>query len=194
MDMADRRTIKMLAGLVAAMTVGTLAMMAMETDPAGSSVNDFATILAPEEDHFLSVRDTETPIRPERWSSILVAFSADQLNDVQRRSHFVVRLRREEDGLTHASIHRTELWRTQQDVRQGGRIDGLLRVALHPAGLATLTTSDPAFHTLVGLTQRLQRLCDIPADRAYLQSDVDPTSPAASRRLAAAFNANLLSD
>lgn len=188
--MASGRTFRTLAALVVAMTAGTFSLMLLETDPVGSSVNDFATIVAPSRDHFQALGQTQTPVQPEKWQAITVE-SAPSSADLNESYHLVVRIETDAEGLAVARVEATDLWASQQVIDSGSRPAGSIAVCL-VGQYARVNPSLEVFRTLVGLTQRLQRIADVAGERVYLPGDYDARGSQFTEAFSASFHKNLL--
>jgi hypothetical protein len=172
------------------MTAGTFSLMLLETDPVGSSVNDFATIVAPAQDHFQAISQTRVPVQPEKWRAIVVE-STDDGNELTGTVHLIVRIETGDDGEPVAHVEGTDLWASQQDAPQLNRPAGSIAVCV-VGDFARTNPSRDVFQTLVGLTQRLQRIAEIPGDRVYLPGDYDARQPRFTAAFSSAFHNNLL--
>jgi hypothetical protein len=188
--MASPRTIRTLAALVVAMTAGTFSLMLLETDPVGSSVNDFATIVAPAKDHFQALSQTRVPVQPEKWRSIVLE-SADTSRTLPPSTHLIVRIETDGDGDPFARVEATDLWIRQQESASQHTPTGSIVVCMVGDFRRTNPTVD-VFQTVVGLTQRLQRIAEIAADRVYLPGDYDARGPQFTPAFSTAFHNNLL--
>ncbi len=188
--MASPRTIRTLGALVVAMTAGTFSLMLLETDPVGSSVNDFATIVAPAQDHFQALSQTRVPVQPEKWRSIVLE-STDSSETLPPSAHLIVRIETDGDGVRFARVEATDLWISQQESVSRNRPAGSIVVCM-VGDFRRANPSVDVFQTVVGLTQRLQRIAEVAADRVYLPGDYDARGPQFTPAFSAAYHNNLL--
>jgi hypothetical protein len=174
------RAAKTLGILVAAMTVGTLALTAMETGPLQPSANHLAAVPGrptPSVDRV--VRGT-SPLQRHKWRHIIVHADDDPRCGLVPACHFIVDLR---DPAGGAVIRRTRRWDDQADGRHAF-LPGLdwnrTSIGICLLGDFTRTAPSPGqLNALVELTRRLQELTDIPRDRVYLAGQIgqEITSP-----------------
>jgi hypothetical protein len=164
-------TIKTLGALVAAMTLGTWALIWMETAPARPAVPLPLQATGPNGSApFLGLlRETEVPIQYIKWRNIVVHDARDGAETV-RGCHFLVG----ENG----DVRAAGLWKRQEDGRHvvvpGFSYNGnSVGVCLTPGGGAPTARQLAA---LVGLVQELQAALQIPRDRVYLHRDLAQTS------------------
>jgi hypothetical protein len=167
------------------MTLGTFSLMLLETDPVGSSVNDFATIVAPSDDPYHAVGDTVVPVREEQWQCIVVEASDDSSQRLASRYHFL--LEPDEDG--KPALRRTALWQEQDELTGNGPARSI-RVVVRGEYLSA-NPSVETFRSLVGLMHRLQQIAAVSAERVYLPGDYDVRAPHFSEAFATAFHRNL---
>ncbi|MFP4054041.1 MAG: hypothetical protein ACLFV7_09275 [Phycisphaerae bacterium] len=167
------------------MTLGTFSLMLLETDPVGSSVNDFATIVAPSEDPYQSVGDTLVPVRDDQWRGIVIEAATDSVQTLTGNYHFLLDVG--EDG--KPVITRTALWQNQDQLTGNGPARSI-RVCVRGEYLSA-NPSVETFRLLVGLMHRLQQIASISAERVYLPGDYDVRAPHFSEDFATAFHRNL---
>jgi hypothetical protein len=191
--MRTSRVIKTLLSLAGAMGLGTFCLVILETDPIRSPIKDFATVVAPDEAIASAVYRTEGPVDRDRWRNVIVHFESTPSPELANRYHFLVT--HTETGEV-GDVEATELWTHQ--IR--GRELLLTGSDWHDQSITVCIVGPRAgqnpprdqFVAAVSLTQILQQLCEISADRVYLNSEIDPSADAMGPEFARAFNARLL--
>lgn len=90
--MTRSRTVKTLAALVMAMTVGTFALMLLElkADPLKAHGNLAAEANSPEVMNDVVLKGTAVPVQPMSWRIIILHSSPDADTPVARGCHFIV--------------------------------------------------------------------------------------------------------
>jgi hypothetical protein len=167
---------KTLVALVAAMTVGSIALILMETAPIRPPVADLSAVARPSDDFAQTVWRTAETVKVAKWRHLIVHTSAEPL-DAEFNCHFVVeRTARPDGGLLRA----TTLWNRQVNgnhVFTGGYNWNTDSIAILLVGDFSRTApSAEQMAALLKLVQSLQQTCGITADRVYLARDIDPRS------------------
>ncbi|MCD4825878.1 MAG: peptidoglycan recognition protein family protein [Phycisphaerae bacterium] len=165
--MIDSRTTKVLGALLVSMTIGSLLLMALESEPPRPSQNSMA-----------SIRSAVLPAsfsasRP--WRRVVVHSSADPRDQLPQRCHFIVRQTADASG---RRVLPTKLW-SQQEAGQHVYVPGhdfnADSIGICIIGdFSTRAPSRKQMETLISLVNELQRKLDIPADSVYLQSELNP--------------------
>jgi hypothetical protein len=191
--MPTSRTMKTLVALVLAMTVGSIALILMETAPIHPPVTDLSAVARPTDEFAQAVWRTAETVKVAKWRHIIVHTSVEPL-DPDFNCHFVV------DRTPHADgglVRATTLWNRQLNgdhVFTTGYNWNADSVAVLLVGDFSKTPPSPAqLAALVNLVRSLQQTCGITADRVYLARDIDPRcgSPGAAFP-AQQFNDSLL--
>lgn len=187
--------IKTLALLVASMSLGTLILWLMETDPARPSppVNLRAVEKGPYGAELTVVEQTKVPLQSVKWRNIIVHDAGRGGLQVAQGCHFVVgNSRRVGDGIVQA----TKLWRRQVD---GRHIDVPgYDFNANSVGICVLCDGRRAgpsakqFNALVALVRALQVSCSIGPDHVYLHSQLGEPGCPGGRFPAEAFRRKLL--
>lgn len=167
--MGGSRTIKTLGFLFLAMSVGTLLLFALQTEPVRLGAQPLAVLAPPPTTATGVIYDTRVPIQHIKWR-YMVVHSAKALSDrTARGCHFTISAT--DDG--NWQVRATDAWLAQDS---GWHIGGLWRdnsIGICVIGdFARSRPSERQFGLLVELTNSLQELCNIPADRVYLHSDL----------------------
>ena len=191
--MIRSRMIKTLVALIAAMTVGTLALVLMETAPVHPTVIHLSAVVSPADDSSDVISHTDAAIRPGRWRSIVVHTAAEGL-DADGECHFIVERQPAEDG---RFVRATGLWNRQGEgnhVFAAGYNWNADSIGIYLADdFNQAGPSARQFKAIMSLVRSLQQTCGITADRVYLNRDIDPRSLSPGAAFPAeTFNANLL--
>ena len=172
--MAGSRTMKTLGALVVAMTVGSIALILMETAPIRPPVTDLSAVARATDELAQAVWRTEEPIKVAKWRHIVVHTSVEPL-DAEFNCHFVIdQTPRPDGGLVRA----TTLWNRQlsgNHVFATGYNWNDDSIAIVLVGNFSKTSPRPEqLQALVNLVRSLQQSCGIAAERVYLARDIDP--------------------
>lgn len=163
--------INTLAALLAALTVGTVILMALETDPilpsfrglvAGSNTNPMPLVL-----------ETDKPLR--KWENIVVHSTGSEGPEIMRMCHFIVA-----PGDDGKRIEITALWRSQGHTihilgPNSHMSDTSISVCLD-GDFTTRRPSDDQFDQFMVLVQSLQFYFDIDPGHVYLYRDLDAST------------------
>jgi hypothetical protein len=189
------RMIKTLALLVASMSLGTLILWLMETDPAepGPPLNLRAVEKGPSRTEPTAMGQTEIPLQPLKWRNIIIHDAGREALRAAQGCHFVVGdSRRVGDGIVQA----TKLWRRQAD---GRHIDVPgYDFNANSVGICVLCDGRRAgpsakqFESLIALVRALQVSCSIGPDHVYLHSQLGEPGCPGGRFPAEAFRRKLL--
>ncbi len=170
----ESRTIKILTALLAAMTVGAIALIVMETAPISPPQSAFALTNKADNGSEPAVFQTDVPIQATKWRNVIVHSASD--GAVEGKFHFVISAEGDISGMVAA----TKLWKDQLsgghcNIR--GRNFNSDSIGVCLAGDFSRTPPGRTqFHALVRLVRTLQDTLSIPADRVYLYSDLDADS------------------
>lgn len=172
--MLGSRTIKSLTALVASMTVGTLALMLLETAPIRPPEDvSLAAVSADSQRTGNEVFSTRVPVKGEQWRHVVIHATGHEGSDVAERCHFVVSP--EGDGL-----RATDLWKQQargSHLFTSGRDWNTDTIGICLDGDYMFNAPpEEQFELLMSLVRTLQQACEIPADRVYLYGDLVPRS------------------
>ena len=175
--MLGSRTIKTLTALVAAMTVGAIGLLALETAPIRPAGHNLAAVSNPADTHAKAVLDTDVPIQPIKWRNIVIHSSGPRGRDVARRCHFVIEAKASDDG---QYVGATILWKRQgsgNHVFVPGRDFNADSIGICLMGdFSSKAPGSGQFQALVKLVQALQQRCNVSADHVYLHSQLDAHS------------------
>lgn len=188
--MSSSRTVKTLAALVAAMTLGAISLMVLETEPARPTAQPLAVVAPPPAGAGKVVYETRIPIQPAKWRNMVIHSSLGPASQIARECHFLVD--RGPDG--HWQVVPTENWDNQRETRHIGGIwrDSSIGICLI-GDFAQQQPPRAQMSALVELVHVLQDVCRVSADRVYLYSDlVARTSSPGAAFPASAFSAELL--
>jgi hypothetical protein len=180
--MAGSRTMKTLGALVVAMTVGSIALILMETAPIRPPVTDLSAVARATDELAQAVWRTDEPIKVAKWRHLVVHTSAEPL-DADFDCHFVVDPSPRPDG---GHVRATTLWNRQlpgNHIFATGYNWNADSIAVLLVGdFSKASPSAQQLQALVDLVRSLQQTCAIPADRVYLARDIDPrcSSPGAA--------------
>jgi len=187
--MPGSRTIKTLTALVVSLTIGAFALMMLETAPVEAPAQHLAAVEAGNTEAGKVVRRTAVPLQPIKWRNIILHGSAAERGDILDRVHFLVA----DDG----AIQPTLLWQRQQSGHHAyvaGRDFNADSIGICLIGdYSRRGPERRQFEAVADLTTTLQRMFRIPADRVYLQSDLERGRPSPGPAFPAArFNEMLL--
>ncbi len=189
--MPRSRTIKSLTMLVVAMTVGTLALMLLETAPIRPTDDtSLAAVSADSRRTHRPVFTTQVPVRPNEWRNVVIHATGHQGDGIAERTHFVISA----DGEV---CNATDLWQQQvagSHVFAPGRDWNNDSIGITLEGdFMFEPPSEKQFEILLSLVRTLQQACDIPADRVYLHGELVPRSRSPGEAFPAEqFNRRLL--
>jgi len=191
--MVGSRTMKTLGALVVAMTVGSGALILMETAPIRPPVTRLSAVSTPTDEFSEAISSTDELIKVAKWRNLVIHTTAEGL-DPYRDCHFVIEPTNGGDG---TCIRPTALWNRQANgshVSAPGHDWNLDSIGICLVGdFSTAAPTQRQLQALVGLVRSLQQTCGITAERVYLARDIDPRtgSPGAAFP-ATSFNASLL--
>jgi hypothetical protein len=175
--MPRSRTIITLSALLAAMTVGTFALLALETTPAQPSPIALAArpMLSPLDQSIASaIATAQTPPALGRWTSIVVHDAVTgAAGPCAAGSHFFVDVA---DGLGNCTVSAGALWAQQAP---GATLfipdDAFNAGAISICIAGDFTAGPPSTEQMTALTKlvsTLQMHLGIPADHVYLHRDL----------------------
>jgi hypothetical protein len=165
--MSGSRTIKVLAALVVAMTIGAFALLAMDTDPIRPGAIHLAALAERNSGAAAIVGSTEVPLQGMKWRNIVI-MSSTAGRGIERGCHFVVR----RDG--RHLVQATDLWKQQLD----GRHTPVRQYNADSIGICVegdFDVNQPSpeqFEALCGLIRVLQHNFRIYPDQIFLHSDL----------------------
>jgi hypothetical protein len=171
--MSRSRTIKTLTALFVAMTLGTLVLMVLDTEPISPMAQPLMVVSPPPAGAAKSVYETRRPLQRAKWRYIVVHASPHRAHPPAAACHFLVGA----DVGGNGKVVATEHWLRQ---REGGHIGGYWRRnSIGVCLIGDFSRRPPAkgqFRSLVELVNALQGICNVPADRVYLHRDLDARS------------------
>jgi hypothetical protein len=163
------RTAKTLVALSISMTVAAAVLLLLETAPVQVSAQNLAAVSEDGSPGGAVIRDTAVPIQAIKWRNIVLRSSA---GGRQGADHFRVG----EDGRLVA----TSLWRRQQSgnvVYVPGRDFNADSIGICLVGdFSAEPPSGAQWEAVIDLVGSLQKTFRIPADRVYLQRELDRAS------------------
>ncbi len=192
------RTIKTLAALLAALTVGTFVLLALETRPAQPGRLVPLTVLRPHNDAVLTeVASAAVPVAPERWDNIVIHDSiCDMAMNPTADCHFVIY--GPASGDLDGTVRATPRWRRQlrgNHIAVPGHDYDAVSIGICLEGdLVAEPPSAKQIETLTALTRALQRRLSIASERIYLHSDLSAVQCPGPRFPLGAFRDDLLGD
>ncbi len=178
--MGRSRTITVLAALLAAMTVGALALMVLETSPLSPPISH-AAMQTSGSSSAAAVFSMDF-VQPTMWRNIIVHGDQSGQGSSARQSHFVI------DSAGDVAV--SDLWKNQlagKHVLLAGRdwnIDSIGICLTGPLDSKRPTTSQ--YRSLLVLVATLQQRLNISGDHVYLYRHLD----AATRSPGNAFPAD----
>lgn len=188
--MAGSRTVKTLTALLVAMTLGSLALMILETEPLRPTAQPLAVLSPPPAGAAEVIYETQVPFQAVQWRYVVIHASLDPAGEVARGCHFVIAAEQDGKWKVSAGPH----WLHQ---REGRHIGGYWRdSSIGVCLIGEFSRRPPAagqLDCLVDLVNTLQEVCGIAADRVYLHRDLDARSVSPGRAFPAAeLSARLL--
>ncbi len=179
--MPRSRTIITLSSLLAAMTVGTFALLALETSPAQPS--PIAALAAREITSPLdrqisqAVDQTDIPLQEGKWTSIVIHDNSEGAGVCAAGCHFIVDAASEDS--TSSPVLPTVRWSQQTSGSFASVADekfnaGAISICLSGDMSATAPTG-PQMAALVSLVRAIQGRLGIAADHVYLHGDLTGT-------------------
>lgn len=173
--MASSGTIKTLAVLLVAMTLGTTALIWMETAPARPmlSLPLQATNTGDGDNCLALVRNTDVPLQYIKWRNIVIHDSGRDSGDVANGCHFIIG---NGNGVGDGEIRTTGRWQRQGDGRHIS-VPGFSynATSVGICLMADSTASGPTARqvaALASLVQALQATCQISPDHVYLHREL----------------------
>jgi hypothetical protein len=191
--MFGSRTIRTLTSLLAAMTIGALALMVLQTAPIKPAVQGLAAFAPPPDTATSLVLATDIPVQPITWRNIVIHSNVGERFDVSSNCHFVVDV----DSAGRGRIQPTTLWKSQslgRHVMVSSRDWNADSVGICLVGdFSRQPPSRAQMQSLLALVRSLQQICVISADHVYLNSDLDANSRSPGEAFPVRqFTANLL--
>jgi len=164
--------INTLAALLAALTVGTMILMALETDPILPLVRN---LIAASNTDVKCVRQTSKPFR--KWDSIVVHATGSEGREITRMCHFIVPPAKEGGKLEIAA---TDVWREQQHTLHilgaNEKMSATSISVCLDGDFTTRRPTDEQFRELMALVRTLQSDFKIDTGHVYLYRDVDAST------------------
>ena len=179
--MPRSRTIRTLTALLVAMTVGSLMLIWMETEPIRPPAASLAAVSVPDAAHEAAVFDTDVQLQRLKWRNVVVHSSEGEPGNIAERCHFLVEL----DSSGRAGVTATALWKRQAE---GNHIyvprHDFEAISVGICIIGDFAVRSPAsaqYEALVALVKALQGECGITSDHVYLHSDLVPDSNSPGR-------------
>ena len=172
--------INTLAALLVALTLGTVALMIMETSPVIPEVKSLIATPATNSPVAVMVRETYASIPTGQWKNIVIHSAVSDTESLAKNCHFIVRPTADIYGMR---VSATNLWKHQ---RRAAPISGpnasLNNNSIAICILGDFNTDEPSskqFLALVSLARSLQHRFNISLGHVYLRSDLEAgtTSP-----------------
>ena len=186
--------INTLVALMAAMTVGTIVLIIMETPPIRPHVRSLIAAVSGQNDPLELIHRTDVPLNTLKWQNIVVHASGLEGDAIIDKCHFIVE-QNAADGSSR--IRPTELWIQQihsNHIRGPNSSFNENSIAICLVG--NFTNSGPArgqFQELVSLARSLQFAFQISRGHVYLHRDLDAGSLSPGRSFPVGqFNDRLL--
>jgi hypothetical protein len=171
--MGGSRTVKTLAVLFVAMTLGALALMLLEPEPVRPTPSALAVLSSPPAGATQLIGQTQAPLQPAKWGSVLVHAAREESSEPAKDCHFIVA----PDGNGGWKVSATDHWIRQEPGPYVQRVWRADSVGVCLIGDFSRTPPKAAqFELLVQLVNALQDTCRFSADHVYLLSDIDPRS------------------
>jgi len=190
------RMIRTLVALLAALTVGTFVLLALETRPAhpGPAL-PLAKHLQGNEAVLSEVTNTNVPLLHDRWLNIVIHDSICEMNgDPTADCHFVIYGPDSAD--LAGRVRATGRWRQQArgaHIAVPGRDFNAVSIGICLEGdLADKAPSAEQLEALSALTRALQRKLGIGSERVYLHGDLASAHCPGSAFDVGAFRATLI--
>lgn len=170
--MFQSRAIRTLVFLAAAMFLGAVLLLMMNTAPIRLETPPALSAQTPPAYHQLVLEQLTIPLQVERWRHIVVGSHSSEAAGVWQQSHFVI----ETDSRGQVQVRSTPLWRSQQAGRYSNvpghdyNVDG---IGISLAGDFDLhAPTEAQMDALAGLVRELQTTCNINQDRVYLYREL----------------------
>ena len=185
--------INTLVGLLAALTVGTIILMVMETDPVVPKVRSL--IATSDDDPMRIVRDTDVPLHGQAWENIVIHATGSEGPEITRLCHFIIAPGAE--GGEGFNIESTSLWRTQgHSLHVLGTNEHLRQSSIAVCLVGDYKADRPPerqLRQLLALVRSLQFYFQIAKGHVYLYRDLDTGTFSPGRAFpASSFTARLL--
>ena len=183
-----------LAALVAAMTVGTVALMLLETAPIRPEViNLIAANDLPE----VPIHQTNVPLQPMKWRNIVIHATGSEGGAIVDNCHFVVEQAPLASPRRATRVRVTELWKRQEHRAHITGFNSSFNensIALCIVGdFSTRGPTSGQFREMIYLVRQLQLAFQITPGRVYLHRDLVGRSESPGRAFPSEqFNASLL--
>jgi len=176
--------------LLVAMTLGTLALMVLETEPVRPRAQPLSVLSPPPGGPAQVIYDTSVPLRRDAWRHVVIHAAASADAPAASRCHLLI----EPDAQAGWKVTATPHWAKQQP---SSHVTGFWKDASIGVCLIGDFSAEPPdreqFNLLVELVNALQEVCKIPADKVYLYSDLVARSSSPGEAFPAGrFTARLL--
>ncbi len=168
--MGRSRTIKVLTALLAAMTVGALALMMLETSPLSPPISH-AAMQTSGSASAAAVFATDV-LQPTMWRNIIIHGSQSQGGQPAQQSHFVI------DAAGDVNV--SDLWKNQlagRHVLLPGRDWNVDSIGICLTGqLDSQKPTTSQYRSLLVLVATLQQRLNISGDHVYLYRHLDAST------------------
>ncbi|MCY2931329.1 MAG: peptidoglycan recognition family protein [Planctomycetota bacterium] len=191
--MFQSRAIRTLAFLAAAMFLGAVLLLMMNTAPIRVETPAALSSEPLPPYHQLVLDHLAIPLQVEKWRHIVVGSHLPEAAGVWQQSHFVI----ETDARGQVQVRPTPLWRSQQ----AGRYSNVPGHDYNADGIGISLAGDFDLHApteaqmdaLAGLVRELQTICNINHDRVYLYRELTNTPRPGAKFQAHDFHTLVLS-
>ncbi|MFW5840467.1 MAG: hypothetical protein ACOCZE_07795 [Planctomycetota bacterium] len=166
--MAQPRTIRTLVALVVCMTLGTVALVAMQTEPIRSPLFELAAVTHSQPD-MGQILQADLPIDEQRWNNI-IWYEGPETAALAGRCHFVIHL----DSQGGSTIEAQAAWK-QQQITYHAVAGGPKDWNADSIGIYVVRNGQSRAavrNALQRICPLLQEYCRIPSDRLYNQTDL----------------------
>ncbi len=171
--------INTLAALLVALTLGTVALMVMETDPVRPEVTNLVNLTATTDITATRINpldiirtiDDGIAHQPMKWRDIVIHATGAEGESIADKCHFII-----DHSGGDTTVRATDLWRRQEHSRHiTGPNSGFNDTSIAVCIVGDFSRSAPPggqFHNLVELSRALQSDFQISSGHVYLQSDL----------------------
>jgi len=190
--MLQSRTVRTLAILFIAMTVGALSLMWMETAPIDELPMKLTAVSSSPVSNENAIFRTHVPVRQVKWHNIVIRSASDSDDDVAQACHFVV----SPAAGPEQAVTTTDLWKRQADgyhTFAPGHDWNADSIGVCFVGeLSDSALDGRQFNDLMALVQALQHHFRVRPERVYLHSELDDRTEPPSGLFVRTFSRRLL--
>ncbi|MEI7836119.1 MAG: peptidoglycan recognition family protein, partial [Planctomycetota bacterium] len=190
--MFQSRAIRTLVFLAAAMFLGAVLLLMMNTAPIRMETPPAVSAETAPQYHQLVLDQLAIPLEVEKWRHVIVGSHLAEAGGVWQQSHFVI----ETDSAGRVQTRSTPLWRSQQAGRHSnvpGHDYNADAISISLAGDFDMTPpTQEQMNALVGLVRELQTTCNINQDRVYLYRELTSSPHPGEKFIARDFHSQVL--